>query len=212
MIIGLVGFIGAGKNTVARKLVSKYDFKQESFAHTLKDVCSVLFGWPRHLLEGDTEESRVWRERKDAWWSERLNIPDFTPRFALQNLGTNVMRNHFHQDIWALSLERRLKGTNNNIVVSDVRFPNEIDAVRNNGGYIIFVDNGERPEWFDIATKAHKGDTKALHLMETTYSHVHLSEWAWIGTQFDATILNVGSLCQLRSEISTVMDNLMSQD
>jgi hypothetical protein len=211
MIIGLVGFIGSGKNTVAKNLVSKYNFKQESFAHSLKDACAIVFGWPRHLLEGDTEESRVWRERKDPWWSERLGIPNFTPRYALQNIGTDTMRKHFHSDIWALSLEHRLRSMQDDIVISDVRFPNEIDAVRNNGGYIIFIDNGERPEWFEIAKKAHKGDVKALEMMESTYSSIHESEWAWIGTQFDANVLNTGTLCQLRSETDKVIQSIRGQ-
>ncbi len=211
MIIGLVGFIGSGKGTVARHLVNKYNYTQESFAHTLKDACAIIFGWPRHLLEGDTEESRVWRERKDLWWSEKLEIPNFTPRYALQHLGTNVLRKHFHPDIWSFSLEHRLKTKSTEIVISDARFPNEIDAVRNNGGFIVFIDNGERPEWFDIAVKAHKGDPESLYTMENTYSHVHESEWAWVGTQFDASIVNTGTLVQLRAETDKVLESIRSQ-
>ena len=86
MIVGLVGFIGSGKGTVASQLVDDYNFRQDSFASTLKDACSVIFGWPRHMLEGDTKESREWREVVDPWWSKKLSMPNFSPRLALQAL------------------------------------------------------------------------------------------------------------------------------
>lgn len=205
MIIGLVGFIGAGKNTVAHHLVQKYQYKQDSFASSLKDCCSVIFNWPRHLLEGDTEESRVWRERVDEWWSAKLHIPNFTPRFALQHVGTNVLRNHFNNDVWLLSLENRLSHKNHDIVISDTRFPNEIDLIRKNEGIILFVDNGDRPVWYDTAKKAYKGDLSALNTMKTTYNHIHESEWAWIGSPIDDVILNTGTLLDLKHNIDEMM-------
>jgi hypothetical protein len=211
MIIGLVGFIGAGKNTVASHLIKKHHFTQDSFAHTLKDACSVIFNWPRHLMEGDTDESRVWRERVDPWWSEKLGIEDFTPRYAMQHLGTNTIRKHFHKDIWTLSLEHRIQ-YNDKTVISDVRFPNEIDLVRKNGGFIVLVDNGVRPEWYEVAKRAYKGDITAIKTMETTYSTVHESEWAWVGTQLDATIFNVGTLCELKSNTESVLSQLYNFD
>lgn len=210
MIIGLVGFIGAGKNTVAHHLVKKHHFVQDSFAHSLKDACSVIFNWPRHLLEGETEESRVWRERVDPWWAEKLGIPDFTPRYAIQNIGTNTIRKHFHPDTWVLSLEHRLTN-NEKTVISDVRFPNEIDMIRKNNGFIVFVDNGDRPEWFDIAKQAYKGNKTALDTMLTEYNHIHESEWAWVGCQLDATIVNVGTLCDLKHNIDEVFEQLINE-
>ena len=54
MIVGLVGFIGAGKGTVADLLVERHNFIKESFANSVKDAVSVVFGWDRALLEGDT--------------------------------------------------------------------------------------------------------------------------------------------------------------
>lgn len=207
MIIGLVGFIGSGKNTVANYLVNAHNYKQDSFAHSLKDACSSIFNWPRHLLEGDTEESRVWRERVDEWWSNKLNIPNFTPRYALQYIGTNILREKFNHDIWLLSLEHRLQHTDN-IVISDTRFPNEIDLIRKNNGVILVVDNGARPEWYDYAFKAYKGDLNALHTMKTTFKHVHESEWAWIGAPYDGVIFNVGTLCDLKHNIELSLQQI----
>ena len=94
MIIGVCGFIGSGKNTVAEYLVEKHKFVPVSFAHVLKDACASLFGWDREMLEGKTEESRVQREQVDEFWAERLQIPCFTPRYALQYIGTDILRDH----------------------------------------------------------------------------------------------------------------------
>ena len=61
MIIGLVGFQGAGKDTIADYLVNIHEFKRESFANTLKDAVAHIFGWDRELLEGRTRQSSAWR-------------------------------------------------------------------------------------------------------------------------------------------------------
>ena len=51
MIIGLVGFIGSGKGTIADLLVERHGFFKESFANSVKDACSLIFGWDRAMLE-----------------------------------------------------------------------------------------------------------------------------------------------------------------
>ena len=75
MIIGVCGFIGSGKDTIADYLTNFHGFRRESFASTLKDAVAQVFGWDRTLLEGRTKQAREWRERVDPWWAERLNIP-----------------------------------------------------------------------------------------------------------------------------------------
>jgi hypothetical protein len=147
MIIGLVGFIGSGKGTVG-DMFESHGFVKDSFAKPLKDACSVMFGWPRELLEGDTEVSRKWREEPDTFWSEKFGY-SFTPRYALQLMGTEAGRNVFHQDIWVMSLLNRAKGKD--VVVTDVRFKNEINYIQENGGIIVRVKRGEEPEWYNLA-------------------------------------------------------------
>jgi hypothetical protein len=61
MIVGLLGFIGSGKGT-AGDILKDLGFTPVSFAKGVKDVTAEMFGWPRHLLEGDTQHSRDWRE------------------------------------------------------------------------------------------------------------------------------------------------------
>ena len=60
MIIGVTGFIGSGKDTIANYLVAKHGFVRDSFAGTLKDAVAQVFGWDRELLEGLTPEAREW--------------------------------------------------------------------------------------------------------------------------------------------------------
>ena len=107
-IIGVCGLIGGGKGTVADILVNNHTFHKYSFADSLKDMVANVFNWPRHLLEGDTKESRDWREQRDEWWSARLGIENLTPRWILQYWGTDVCRVNFHEDIWIASLENKL--------------------------------------------------------------------------------------------------------
>jgi len=201
MIIGVVGFIGSGKGTVADILVQKHGFKKLSFADTVKDATAAIFGWPRHLLEGDTQESREFRETKDEWWSERFGS-DFSPRLALQLMGTEAGRDVFHKDLWVFSLERKL-GMYPNVVIADVRFPNEIDFIRSKGGFVVRVSRGPDPEWYDLAVAAN--DPQFLHAPEAhdeLSKTVHYSEWAWIGQIMDYHLHNDGSLSMLEADLS----------
>jgi GTPase SAR1 family protein len=138
MIIGLCGLAGSGKTTIAKYLVEKYGFIELSFATCLKDVVAHIFDWDRELIEGNTPESRQWRETIDNWWSIRLGIPNLTPRFILQYIGTDIMRNYFHPDIWISHLERKIQ-PNINYVITDCRFYNEISMLYRYNAYIIKV-------------------------------------------------------------------------
>lgn len=203
MLIGLVGFIGSGKGTIADILTKKHNFTKLSFADTLKDATAVIFGWPRHLLEGDTDESRTFREQKDEWWSDRFGY-DFTPRLALQMMGTEAGREVFHSDIWLRSLERRME-LYPNVVIADVRFPNEIDFIQSKGGFIVRIQRGNKPEWYDDALDANNAKSGrhqyARDLMVTKHN-VHYSEWAWIGSNADYQIDNVGSVTTLDGDVA----------
>jgi len=214
-IIGIVGLIGAGKDTVADYLVNFHGYKRESFANSLKDAVSQVFGWPRELLEGRTKESREWRETRDEWWSKRLK-QDITPRYVLQYWGTEVVRKGFHDDMWVASLEHRLLNSQNDIVITDCRFPNEIKAIRNAGGRVIRIKRGVEPAWFDDARSMNKGPTRnmswALSKHHIEELGVHASETAWVGQKFDATLNNDGSLDELYSQIEREITNSRAQD
>lgn len=199
MLIGVVGFIGSGKGAVG-DLLERKGFIKDSFAKPLKDACSAIFGWPRELLEGDTEVSRKWREDPDSFWSEKFGYT-FTPRLALQLMGTEAGRNVFHQDIWVVSLLNRAKGKN--VVVTDVRFKNEINYIQQNGGIIVRVKRGKEPEWYKLAEDAAAGVSSAI--MEIKNKGIHQSEWDWIGSDFNYTIENEGSLEDLGNQIDGLL-------
>jgi len=203
MIIGICGFIGCGKDTVADYLVNFHEFRRESFADSLKDSVAAVFGWDRTMLEGRTKQSREWREQIDPWWAERLNMPTLTPRWVLQYWGTEVCRKTFHDDIWIASLENKLRQSKDNIVVSDVRFPNEIKAIKNLGGKIIWVKRGELPDWYEFAVEANKGTNFAINEMKI--KKIHASEWAWIGSNFDYELSNDGSIDDLYNNVKSLL-------
>lgn len=210
MIIGFVGFIGSGKDTAADYLVNFHEFRRDSFANTLKDAVSAVFGWDRVLLEGRTKEARDWREQKDEWWSQRLGR-DITPRWVLQYWGTEVCRQGFHDDIWIASLENKMRRTTDNIVISDVRFPNEIKAIHNAGGKVIRVKRGEEPEWYDSAVSMNKGEwgnmTWATSKHRIAQLGIHASETAWVGGDIDVVIENNGTIDDLYEAIRSQVED-----
>ena len=205
MIIGLVGFIGAGKGTVADLLVERHAFIKESFANSVKDACAVIFGWNRGLLEGDSLESRAWREQKDEWWSKKLGR-EFSPRLALQLMGTEAGRDVFHPDLWVHTVLRRCKPSQY-YVIADVRFPNEIKAIRDSGGRVIRVRRGPNPEWYDLARDCNLGVCKQ-EVMRNAYPEVHYSEWAWIGGDYDIVMDNNCALDELEIRVDKLVDSL----
>lgn len=210
MIIGISGFIGSGKSSVAEILTNEYNFRKDSFAASLKDACALLFDWPRNLIEGDTKESREWREVTDEWWAAKLNIPNFNPRLALQLIGTDSLRNHFNEDMWFLTLENRVrKNPERNVVISDVRFPNEIKFIKDQGGIMIRIDRGIPPIWFETALLANKGNSLAKDVMTRTYSSAHFSEWAWVGQKHDFIINNDSTLENLQIKVREMISEIL---
>jgi len=203
MIIGICGSAGAGKDTAADYLVQQHQFVRDSFAASLKDAVAAVFGWDRELLEGQTEASRSWRETVDPWWADRLALPTLTPRQVLQIWGTEVCRQGYHDDIWIASLEQRLNRYTCNVVISDVRFPNEIRAIKQAGGRMIVIKRGPEPDWYQTALGANIGiaaDQEQLQQLG-----IHASETAWIGTEFDQTFENNSTREDLYSQLDTLI-------
>jgi len=205
MIIGICGFIGSGKDTVADYLVNFHEFRRESFANTLKDAVAAVFGWDRTMLEGRTKEAREWREQVDPWWAARLDMPTLTPRWVLQYWGTEVCRRAFHDDIWIASLENKLRTSKDHVVISDCRFPNEIASIRNAGGKIAWVQRGTLPDWYDTAIQANRGHNWAMQ--DLKMRKIHASETAWVGTEFDAVVDNNGTIDQLYNQARSIVSN-----
>ena len=194
MLIGICGLIGSGKGTVADILVEKHGYQKDSFAKSLKDAVSSMFNWDRSMLEGDTKESREWREKPDAFWSKRFG-KEVTPRWVLQYFGTEVMRQGMHDAIWVDSCLGRYKGQNT--VIADTRFPNEIKRIKENGGVILLVKRFKDPDWF---TSYVEGNIEP--------KGIHSSEYMWAKSEFDFTIENNGSLEELNEKVDSFIHRL----
>ena len=215
IIIGVCGFQGSGKDTVADYLVNVHGFRRISFAGTLKDAISAIFGWDRELLEGRTKESRAWRETVDIWWANKLDMPDLTPRWILQYWGTEVCRKNFHDNIWINSVEHKLNNISDNVVISDVRFPNEIKSIKDIGGMVIRTHRGEDPVWYNDAAIMNQGPDENLawasSIEKMKKYNIHASETAWIGTDFDAILDNDGSIDDLYNQINQLLNRQLSK-
>ena len=208
-IIGVCGLIGSGKDTIADYLVNIHQFRRESFANSLKDAVAAVFGWNREMLEGRSKSSREWRECVDTWWAERLSIPHLTPRWILQYWGTEVCRRAFHDDIWIAAVEHKLTKSQDDIVISDCRFPNEIAAIKQQNGLVIRVKRGPDPEWYRHAEAVNAGPRFigwALSKSKMEDYKIHPSETSWIGSDFDHVIDNNNSLDELYSQIDALLN------
>lgn len=210
MIIGITGLIGSGKDTIAAHLVEKHGYERYSWATPLKDITATLFGWDRDMLEGTTPEQRDQREQKDEWWSEKLGLQNCTPRLILQLMGTEVMRDALHKDIWVLAGMKRISGKQN-VVIPDTRFPNEIKAIKEIGGVIWNVQRGNLPEWYIKLIDLRKDPNFNFELIEwfmrENYPHVHASEYSWVGTTFDAVFYNNETVNRLQQSVDLVIGN-----
>ena len=208
MIVGFVGLIGAGKDTAADYLVNYHGFRRDSFANTLKDAVANVFGWDRILLEGRTKEAREWREQVDTWWADRLGMPHLTPRWVLQYWGTDVIRNGFHDDMWIASLENKMRKTQDNIVISDVRFPNEITAIHNAGGIVVRIKRGAEPAWFEHARNYNAGQQRigwAIGKHELERQGIHASEYSWVGGDIDFEVNNDSTIDSLFNQLEGIV-------
>ena len=201
-VVGICGLIGHGKDTAAGFLIEQ-GYQRISFAGVLKDTCAALFGWDRILLEGNTTESRAFREQVDTWWANRLDIPEFTPRYALQHIGTDVFRRNFHPDIWVAACERQIEMTDKNVVISDCRFYNELNVIKRLGGKTAVVWREQKPDWWATASNVNKSGTNSQtnNTMQVIFPEVHPSEWSWAGWNFDYQINNTSTLENLKLEI-----------
>ena len=116
-----------------------------------------------------------------------------------------MCRKGFHDDIWIASLENKLRTSKDSVVISDCRFPNEIQSIRNAGGKILWVQRGDLPSWYDLAIAANLGQNVAIQ--ELKMKKIHASETAWVGTKFDAILDNNGTIGDLYEQAKLIISD-----
>ena len=200
-IIGIQGLIGSGKGATSDYLVEHHGFEKLSFADKLKDTVSELFDYDREMLEGDTAESRNWREQQDSFWSKELGKA-ITPRYILQVFGTDCMRNGFHDNIWISIVKKKiLENPDTKYVMPDLRFFNEVEAIKALGGTVVSVERGELPTWWEHAVEYKTRSGKK----DASLDSIHISEWDLAGYDFDKIIKNDGTLNELYEQVKLLI-------
>ena len=138
-LIAFTGFKQSGKDTCAKYLINNHNFIQYSFALPLKEGVKAFFGWD------DTQvNDPVKKEEIDPFYG-------VSPRYILQIFGTEIMRNYvpslspefkdkMGNNFWVNRFKQfYAKNPDKYIVVSDLRYQNELDAVKSLGGVVVRV-------------------------------------------------------------------------
>lgn len=132
MIVGITGKIGSGKSTLSN-IFQNYGFEEYAFAKPLKDIARI-FGFDEESLYGSQED----KEKIHPYWG-------ISSRRFLEKIGTELFREGLKEvlpdmrgsnSIW-VELFKKNVGYDRNIVLSDVRYKDEEDAIRSMGGIII---------------------------------------------------------------------------
>jgi hypothetical protein len=195
MIISITGKISSGKDTVAQ-IIQEYtpyhDWEIKKFAGKLKVIAEILTGVPKINFE-DQEFKK--QDMPSEW--------GMTYRDLLQKLGTEAMRNGLHTNVWVNSLfsdyrvlDDTLRASMGNVldysdcvfpnwIITDTRFPNELEAV-----------------------KTHKGITiKVIRDSGNTVGPTHASETALDDyTKWDYVIDNNGSIEDLKTQVFSILE------
>lgn len=204
MTIGITGKIGSGKDTAAeiiRELHPEMNFQVKKFAKKLKTIASMLTG----IVETDFERQSVKDSRLGDEWG------GMTIREFLQKIGTEAIRNGLHRNTWVNALFCGFHKENQGIwldfmglptsveahawnyagdawIITDVRFPNEHEAIQGRGGMCIRIVRPDNPY------------PQSNHQSETALDDVEL-----------LTIINDGNTEQLRIRVQEIFDPIVSR-
>ena len=128
-IIGFAGKARSGKDTAGKYLVDKYQFAHYYFAKPLKDAAKIMF----HLTDKQVEQ----KEKPAEPWGK-------SPRELYQKLGTDVARS-IDVNVWVKGAEIfKKENPGRSIVITDVRFSNEAEWIRNQGGIVVYLNSETR--------------------------------------------------------------------
>lgn len=155
MIIGFKGYKQSGKTTAAKYLTSEHGFKKASFKDGL--IAEMIDNLPDTLnalcLEYSMQINELFEKKPHIM------------RTLMQNYGTDVRRKdnpNYWVDIWNTTVAN-LEG---NVVVDDVRFENEADAVRLAGGIIVHIANVDLEQTDSHVSETEMSDIEADFTIE----------------------------------------------
>ena len=203
-LIGLAGCIGSGKDTVAEYLCEKHGFRRIAMAEKLKEMTATLFSWDLDVVNGYTPEARALREVPDPYWSEKLGR-EWSPRIALQILGTDIFRQNLHDDFWVIATQKAIMESDRPVVISDVRFTNEARMIHDMGGLVIRVRRPTDPSW----SKVDFASDLAVETYFLNRSDVHPSEWQSLkpSMNYDTYIDNDSTLEVLYESVESLLSS-----
>jgi hypothetical protein len=175
MIIGLSGYARSGKDTIAEMLIMNYGFKRLAFADNIRKAIIKL---DPILSNG----KRISGSVNEIGWEPTKAIPE--TRRLLQVFGTEIGREMFGEDFWVKQVFKQIREEEiyKNFVITDVRFPNEANFIKANGGEI----------W-----RINRNQNKPIN--------THASESAMNEYKFDRVVSNDTSIQELEKEIFEVM-------
>lgn len=203
MIISVSGKFRSGKDTVAKMISAElmksgYKTHRIAFADSLKQIVEILTGEIRTNLSDSKDFSYPYTDFNETQKNTYLPMWEMTLGTMLQKLGTDVMRDHFNENVWINSVLNKIVHVpaNDVVIVTDTRFINEIFALKYKGCICIKV----------------VGDpTKAAE--ESTRSKVHQSETDLDSYDaFDYVIKNDGTLEDLNNKIKFIVDKILTYD
>ena len=132
-LIGFAGYQGSGKDSCANILVEHHDFVKFAFADAVKASCKSLF---------DLSDDQLWGDSKntiDGRYGQ-------SPRQLMQKLGTDFVRQMVRQSFWIDKFADWYETMEKDVVVSDVRFQDEVDVIRRLGGKVYLVQRPANPK------------------------------------------------------------------
>jgi hypothetical protein len=185
-LIAIHGKIGTGKDTLASFLT---DHTPYSFADPLRKGLLALDPWV--YLSNHTRLSSVVSK---LGWDEAKKIPEV--RRLMQAYGTEAGRDIHGKDCW-VDLAEEFVGTHEKVVIRDVRFQNEVDA--------IYAWEFTKPKLKNkVALVKMVGESRREHTQEATK---HASEQDLPDYLFDVVVENNGTLADLQWAALYIVNN-----
>lgn len=131
MLIGLAGPAKSGKDTVAAHVAPLFGLERYAFAQPIKRAIQVMFGLTDRHTDGDLKEVV-------------LPVYGCTPRRLMQTLGTEWGRDTIDSRLWTKIAgcrweQCKREGSSNGLLITDVRFDNEAQFIRDNGGIVVHI-------------------------------------------------------------------------